>query len=379
MRARVLGVASGDASYARVSSVSRVRGRGRARTCAMRPNAASVNDVPVNPSSSSTLDIPRVGLGTWKARPNQVRDAVRDALRAGYAHVDCAAAYANEREVGEALAEAFADGVVSRDALWVTSKLWNDRRRPKDVREALLTTLEDLRLEYVDLYLIHWPVCWRRGTVLQPDDDASLAECWRELERCVDDGLVRHIGVSNFNREQLAALMDDPRTRIAPSVNQIESHPLWANDELVRYTQSRGVTVTAYSPLAQGGALFTDPIVVRLAEKHGVSPAQVVLRWNAQRDVVVIPKSTSPARIASNADIFGFELSAEDMDAMKSLDVKKSCATAPWSEFEPVAARNRVLRPLGRALSWLPFKFIALDVQRMGRRGFITLRTPWSS
>ena len=242
-----------------------------------------------------------------------------------------------------------------------------------------MTTLDDLGLDYLDLYLIHWPVCWRRGTVLQTDAKASVAECWRELERCVDDGLVKHIGVSNFNEAQLAALMDDPRTRIKPSVNQIESHPMWANDDLVRFSQSRGVTVTAYSPLAQGGALFSDPIVVRLAEKHGVSPAQVVLRWNVQRDVVVIPKSTSPARIASNADIFGFELSAEDVDAMKSLDVKKSCASAPWSEFEPVASRNRVLRPLGRALSWLPFQFIALDVQRMGRPGFITLRTPWSS
>ncbi len=376
MRARVLGVdVDATRSFARrlPSTLSRPRGRGRAR---------SMRATPVNDAMSSLdkiIPIPRVGLGTWRARPNDVRNAVRDALLAGYSHVDCAAAYANEREVGEALAEAFAAGVVSRDALWVTSKLWNDRRRPRDVREALMTTLDDLGLDYLDLYLIHWPVCWRRGTVLQPDAKASVAECWRELERCVDDGLVKHIGVSNFNEAQLAALIDDPRTRIKPSVNQIESHPMWANDDLVRFSQSRGVTVTAYSPLAQGGALFSDPIVVRLAEKHGVSPAQVVLRWNVQRDVVVIPKSTSPARIASNADIFGFELSAEDVDAMKSLDVKKSCASAPWSEFEPVASRNRVLRPLGRALSWLPFQFIALDVQRMGRPGFITLRTPWSS
>ena len=163
------------------------------------------------------------------------------------------------------------------------------------------------------------------------------------------------------------------------SVNQIEVHPYLPQTEMLAFCRQHSVVVTAYSPLAQGGALFSDPIVVRLAEKHGVSPAQVVLRWNVQRDVVVIPKSTSPARIASNADIFGFELSAEDVDAMKSLDVKKSCASAPWSEFEPVASRNRVLRPLGRALSWLPFQFIALDVQRMGRPGFITLRTPWSS
>ena len=336
---------------------------------AMAPSTILVND-------ANGLRIPRVGLGTWKARPNEVRDAVRDALGAGYAHVDCAAAYANESEVGEALREAFERGDAKREDVFVTSKLWNDRRRPRDVREALMTTLNDLGVGYLDLYLIHWPVAWKRGTVLQPDAEASIAECWSELERCVADGLVRHIGVSNFNEAQLAALCDDPRTKIQPACNQIESHPLWSNDSLVKYSQSKGLTVTAYSPLAQGGELFENEILVGLAKKYGVTPAQVVLRWNVQRDVVVIPKSTSAKRIASNADLFGFELSDEDMDAMKVLDVMKSCATAPWSEFAPVASRNRFLRPLGRAISWLPFKFIAMDVQRMGRSGFISLRAP---
>ena len=129
-----------------------------------------------------------------------------------------------------------------------------------------MTTLGDLGLEYVDLYLIHWPVCWKRGTVLQPDSRASIEECWEELERCVDDGLVKHIGVCNFNEEQLAALVDGPKTRIKPSCNQIESHPLWSNDAVVKYSQSRGVTVTAYSPLAQGGDLFNTPILVDIAK-----------------------------------------------------------------------------------------------------------------
>lgn len=371
------------APLGRARAVERGRARGRARRAALGRSAVR-EDTPSRRESSREdrprrMEIPRVGLGTWKARPNEVRDAVSSALTVGLRHVDCAAAYGNEREVGEALGRAFASGAVKREEVFVTSKLWNDRRRPRDVREALETTLEDLGLTYVDLYLVHWPVCWRRGTVLQTDAGASVAECWSELERLVEEGRVRHIGVSNFNEAQLAALLDDPNVKIKPACNQIESHPMWSNEALVRYTQSRGVKVVAYSPLAQGGELFSHPLMVELAEKYGKSPAQIALRWNVQRDVVVIPKSTSPTRIASNADIFDFELSDEDVEAMKVLDVGKSTATAPWSEFAPVAARNRILRPLGRALTWLPFKFIALDVQRMGRSGFVTLRTPWSS
>lgn len=350
-------------------------GVGGAMTTTTTMNKSNEAGVVVN--GKTGMAIPRVGLGTWKAKPNEVKTAVKTALELGYAHVDCAAAYGNESEVGEALGEAFRAGTTTRERVFVTSKLWNDRRRPKDVREALLTTLSDLGLEYVDLYLIHWPVCWKRGTVLQPDSRASIEECWEELERCVDDGLVKHIGVCNFNEEQLAALVDGPKTRIKPSCNQIESHPLWSNDALVKYSQSRGVTVTAYSPLAQGGDLFNNDILVDIAKKYDVTPAQVVLRWNVQRGVAVIPKSTSAKRIASNADLFRFELSPEDMEAMKSLDVAKSVATAPWSEFEPMASRNRWLRPLGRAVTWLPLKFVSIDVQRMGRSGFLSLRAPW--
>ena len=320
---------------------------------------------------------PRVGPGTWTARPHDVSAAERDATGARHRPLHCAAAYANESEVGEALREAFERGDAKREDVFVTSKLWNDRRRPRDVREALMTTLNDLGVGYLDLYLIHWPVAWKRGTVLQPDAEASIAECWSELERCVADGLVRHIGVSNFNEAQLAALCDDPRTKIQPACNQIESHPLWSNDSLVKYSQSKGLTVTAYSPLAQGGELFENEILVGLAKKYGVTPAQVVLRWNVQRDVVVIPKSTSAKRIASNADLFGFELADEAMDAQTVVDVIQSCATGREHKFTHVTSRNRFLRTLGRAISWLPFKFIAMDVQRMGRSGFISLRAPW--
>ena len=331
-------------------------------------SAAASGETSVRLSSSAAQ--PMVGLGTWQAPKGQVREAVKAALEGGYVHLDCAAAYANEEEVGEALADAFARGVARRDDLFITSKLWNDRRRPADVRAGLHQTLKDLRLEYLDLYLIHWPVCWRRGTLMQDDADASILECWRELERCVDEGLIRSIGVSNFSEAKLEELIRD--ARIKPAVNQIESHPLLPNTELVRWCQSNGVAVTAYSPLAQGGKVFADETVVSIAAKHGVTPAQVLLRWNVERGVVVIPKSVTPARIAQNADVFGFGLDADDMRRMESLDADTTTTPSPWSDVGPAARRNRILRPLLSAVLRPFFWIVRVDVQRMGRKGFIS-------
>jgi diketogulonate reductase-like aldo/keto reductase len=340
-----------------------VRARSTAPSSASAPGTTSVR-------LSSQATQPMVGLGTWQAPKGQVRDAVKAALETGYVHLDCAAAYANEDEVGEALEDAFARGVATRADLFVTSKLWNDRRRPEDVRAGLLQTLKDLRLEYLDLYLIHWPVCWRRGTLMQDDADASILECWRELERCVDEGLIRSIGVSNFSRPKLEELIRD--ARVKPAVNQIESHPLLPNTELVRWCQSNDIAVTAYSPLAQGGAVFTDPTVTSIADKHGVTPAQVLLRWNVERGVVVIPKSVTPKRIAQNAEVFGFGLDDDDMRRMESLDANVTTTPSPWSDVGPAARRNKVLRPLLSAVLKPFFWIIKVDVQRMGRTGFIS-------
>ena len=340
-----------------------VRARSTAPSSASAPGETSVR-------LSSQATQPMVGLGTWQAPKGQVRDAVKAALETGYVHLDCAAAYANEDEVGEALEDAFARGVATRTDLFVTSKLWNDRRRPEDVRAGLLQTLKDLRLEYLDLYLIHWPVCWRRGTLMQDDADASILECWRELERCVDEGLIRSIGVSNFSRPKLEELIRD--ARVKPAVNQIESHPLLPNTELVRWCQSNDIAVTAYSPLAQGGAVFTDSTVTSIADKHGVTPAQVLLRWNVERGVVVIPKSVTPKRIAQNADVFGFWLDDDDMRRMESLDADVTTTPSPWSDMGPAAKRNKVLRPLLSAVLKPFFWIIKVDVQRMGRTGFIS-------
>lgn len=318
--------------------------------------------------------MPLVGLGTWQAARGVVGRAVADALDLGYVHIDCAAAYANECEVGEALAAAMAKGTVTREDLFVTSKLWNDRRRPADVREGLLQTLADLQLDYLDLYLIHWPVVWQRGTLMQTDTGASIVECWRALEAAVDEGLVRSIGVSNFNETQLAEL--SRAARFEPAVNQIEIHPRLPQHALVEYCQSRGVAVTAYSPLARGGGLFDDNAVGGIAAKHGVTPAQAVLRWGVERGVVVIPKSVTASRIAANSDIFGFALDEEDMRGMAALDDGTTTSTSPWSDSGPTARRNRVLKPLISALLWPLFKIIKVDVQRMGRKGF--LRWAWS-
>jgi len=318
--------------------------------------------------------MPLVGLGTWQAARGVVGQAVADALELGYVHIDCAAAYANECEVGHALTAAVAKGTVTREQLFITSKLWNDRRRPEDVRAALQQSLADLQLEYLDLYLIHWPVVWRRGTLMQTDGGASLAACWRALEAAVDAGLVRSIGVSNFDEGQMAELM--AAARVQPAVNQVEIHPRLPQRALVSWCQKRGVAVTAYSPLARGGGLFDDEVVGDIAAKHGVTPAQAVLRWGVERGIVVIPKSVTASRIAANRDLFSFALDEEDMKGMSRLDDGTTTSTSPWSDSGPTAGRNKVLKPLISTLLWPVFKIISVDVQRMGRTGFI--KWSWS-
>ena len=319
---------------------------------------------------SSGNDMPLVGLGTWQAPRGVVGAAVADALRLGYQHIDCAAAYANETEVGAALREAFASGTATRDGVFVTSKLWNDRRRPDDVRDGLAQTLEDLQLEYVDLYLIHWPVVWKRGTLMQDDERASIAECWRAMEGLVRDGKARAIGVSNFTEPELAALLST--ATIAPAVNQIELHPRLPQRELVAFCQSRNIAVTAYSPLARGSGVLDHPAMAEIAARRGVSAAQAALRWNVERDVAVIPKSVTPSRIAANADIFKFEWDARDSEAVARVEDGVSTATSPWSTSGPIGARNRWIKPVIQALLWPVFLVARVDVQKMGRKGFLS-------
>jgi alcohol dehydrogenase (NADP+) len=281
-------------------------------------------------------EMPILGLGTWKSDPGEVYDAVMVALEAGYRHVDCAPIYGNEPEVGNALSDAVSAGVADRDDLWVTSKLWNDCHDPEHVRPALERTLDDLQLNTLDLYLIHWPVALQHGVDFpeQPDDfiplqELPLAETWAAMEELKREGLVRHIGVSNFSVEKIQSLID--ATGVPPEMNQIEMHPYLQQPNMLDFAEEENIHLTAYSPLGSQDRpeevkaddepnLFEDPTIQNIAEKHGASEAQVLISWAIHRGTAVIPKSVTPAHIKDNLAAAELSLTEEDMQAIAELD-----------------------------------------------------------
>ncbi|XP_060064996.1 aldo-keto reductase family 1 member B1-like [Ylistrum balloti] len=284
----------------------------------------------------SGYKIPCVGLGTWKSKPGEVGAAVKTAIRLGYRHFDCALAYGNEKEIGVAIKEAIEGGVVKREDLFITTKLWNTYHSKGRVPEGCKESLTSLGLEYIDLYIIHWPLPMREGAdlfPLTPDGktdviDIDYTETWTAMQDLVDQGLCRSIGVSNFNSKQVQRILDlglkHPMT-----CNQIEISPYNANDKLLQFCKSRGIVVVAYSPLGSGDrpwatpedpVLLEEPEIVKIATRYNKSPGQVLLRWGVQRGYIVIPKSVFEARQKQNLELFDFALDEDEMNVINAMN-----------------------------------------------------------
>jgi len=290
--------------------------------------------------------MPALGLGTWKSAPGEVGAAVREALRIGYRHIDCAAIYGNEAEIGAALADAFSAGVVKREELWITSKLWCNAHATEDVIPALKKSLGALRLDYLDLYLVHWPIAVRRDAVgvkqasdFVPESELTLLDTWRGMEAAHTAGLARAIGVSNHSAKKLAALARD--ASVQPEVNQVELHPYLQQNALLTYCREHGIAVTGYSPLGSQDRpagmhksdepiLLEDPVIAELSAHHGASPAQMLIAWQLQQGLSVIPKSVNPARLRENFYAHQVELDPDELEAIAAINLDRRYVTGDF-------------------------------------------------
>uniref|UniRef100_A0A7S0ST34 NADP-dependent oxidoreductase domain-containing protein n=1 Tax=Chromulina nebulosa TaxID=96789 RepID=A0A7S0ST34_9STRA len=293
--------------------------------------------------------IPPIGLGTWKIPKNEAEDIVYKAIvEAGVRHIDCACDYGNEVEVGKGIKKAINEGFVTRENLWITSKLWNTYHHKEHVELAIKKSLSDLQLNYLDLYLIHFPICLKyvpfedryppewvydvnEGVIVQ--DPVPISETWSSMEQLVHKELTKYIGVCNFNVQSLTDLLS--YANIKPYINQIEVHPLLTQHKLIDFCYNNNIKVTSFSPLGSlsyielnmdsglGKGLLQNPIITGIAESKKKSPAQVILRWHIQRGLIPIPKSTKIERIKENFNIHDFNLSDEEFTLISSLNIGK--------------------------------------------------------
>jgi alcohol dehydrogenase (NADP+) len=289
--------------------------------------------------------MPALGLGTWMAEPGEVATAIKEAVKIGYRHIDCASIYGNEAEIGEAFADIFAEGEVTRDDLWITSKLWSNRHGKDDVVPSIEASIGALRCEYLDLYLVHWPVAIRADAEppTQPTDLVSLEELpleetWTGMEEALERGLARHIGVSNYSPTKLAQHLSMTHK---PEVNQVEMHPYLAQPKLLEFARENQIQLTAYSPLGSSGrpegmkaeneqALLEDSTIHGIASRLSITPAQVLLAWALQRGTSAIPKSVNPERLAQNFAAASITLDDAAMSELAALDAHRRYVTGDF-------------------------------------------------
>lgn len=259
------------------------------------------------------IRIPQLGYGVWKVPNEEAATAVGQALEAGYRLIDTAKIYGNEVGVGEALAASD----VPREELFITTKVWNSDHGYENTLKAFDESLEKLGLDYVDLYLVHWPT---------PQYD-TYVDTYKALEKIYHDGRAKAIGVCNFEIEHLQRILNE--CEVKPAVNQVECHPYLQQKELKDFCQEHDILLEAYSPLMNGLKVIEDPIIQEIAKQYGKTPAQVILRWHLQTDVIVIPKTVTPSRLKENIDVFDFELSEADMDKIAALDRNERINSVP--------------------------------------------------
>lgn len=287
----------------------------------------------------SNTSIPAIGLGTWKGTESEIYSAVKCAIDFGYRHIDAAAIYGNEGGIGQAMEELLLQKKIKREDVFITSKLWNSYHLPKDVLPAIKNSLANLKLDYLDLFLVHWPVAFKpetglsmpkKGSDYLPLAQAPLMETWQAMEKLVELGLAKSIGVSNFSKKQLLEII--LHARIPISVNQVECHPYLSQENLIQFCHKNNIHVTAYSPLGSADrpadlkalgepSILENETILDIARKHGATAAQIALAWQLARGVSVIPKSVRPDRIKQNLVSLEINLSEEDIKKINGLNL----------------------------------------------------------